>query len=600
MRKKYEKLGERVKGDLVEGIRLDQDGCIGRTVEHIFHSLKSAPPADEPQNLYDWTVTHRRLEDRPFSLENFKPLEALYRDDHPNIVVMKPAQVGISEWAISHAIWALSEGARYWKTDLSGLNVAYCFPTLTALRDFSKERVSGIKRESGYLRELFDSEFDDLGFKQVADSYFYLRGAWSIDAMISFRADVLILDEYDRMDTAAVQLAYKRLRQSPIGRRVQVSTPTLPGRGIHEAYMESDQTEWQTYCKRCKDYLHLEFFRDVRADEEPHAIWKNWPTETLRNASMITVCPRCANEIDRTGTGRWQAQFPEITSTRGYHIPSLAFKVVSLNTLAVLSVSTNPTVLTEFFRSDLGVPYEPAGSRVTMDMLLRLAADLTNGHHVGDHEWKRTRMGIDVGSVYHYRIDSDREGDSRTYVRAMGEARSFEELSILMRQYGVKAAVIDAMPELHGTRDWVWKHPGRAYRAFYGNGLQMWKRKTGDVPAKRVRFERLKATEGDVVEINRTMAMDAVYSSIGEGLEVWPAHIVSNTDITSQMCAPVRVIGLDRHGQEQASWEHTQPDHYYHASVYARIAGEILRQSRQLLGVPGVVGVGSAKGWVGV
>lgn len=545
--------------------------------------------------LYEWTCLQRRLEDRPFSLTNFKPLEALYRDDHPNIVVMKPAQVGVSEWAISHAIWALVEGAKYWKTELSGLNVAYCFPTLTALRDFSKERVSGLKRESAYFRDLFEGEFDDLGFKQIGDSYFYLRGAWSVDAMLSFRADVLILDEFDRMDSAAIQLAYKRLRQSPLGRRIQISTPTLPGVGIHKAFMESDQQEWEIWCELCQGYRALEFFRDVRADGETQAVWKFWPVKMLQSAKMVTVCPACKREIDRTGRGRFKARNPEVTLVRGYHIPALAFPAINLNSLAILSVSNDPTVLTAFYRSDLGLPYEAQGTRITEDMLARLSADLSGGL-LPSVDWRRTVMGIDVGSVYHYQIASECPGDERVYVRAMGESRSFDELSSIVREYCVRVAVIDALPEIHGTREWVHKWTGRACRAFYGEGVELWRRK-GSSETRASRHGMRAAPESDVIEINRTMAMDAVYAAIAEGAEIWPGLIANNPEIRLQMCAPVRVITLDRHGQERASWEHTQPDHYFHATVLRRIATEILRSTRRL-GVPGVVAVGSARGWI--
>ncbi len=60
--------------------------------------------------LLEWSQQFRRLDDQPFTLERFQPLLELYRDTHSNICVMKPAQVGVSEYLINYAIYAMIEG----------------------------------------------------------------------------------------------------------------------------------------------------------------------------------------------------------------------------------------------------------------------------------------------------------------------------------------------------------------------------------------------------------------------------------------------------------------------------------------------------------
>ena len=249
-----------------------------------------------PPSLLEWAQAHRRIDDHPFSLGRFKPLEAIYADDHPNKVVIKPAQKGVSEWAITLACWALDVGAGFWKTEKAGLNVGYLFPTQGALYDFGKERFSGLRIETDYLASLF-TDYDDVGFKQARQSYLYLRGAWSTKALKSFPADLLILDEFDDMDPAAVALARKRLNASPLKRQAAISTPTLPGRGIHAAYVASDQCVWEVHCRACDVWSELDFFRDVRvrpetsdgrpADLEGWDAWRYWDGERLRKASLV-------------------------------------------------------------------------------------------------------------------------------------------------------------------------------------------------------------------------------------------------------------------------------------------------------------------------
>jgi hypothetical protein len=504
-----------------------------------------------------WAHYYRRIDDQPFSLARFRPLEALYADDHPHIVVIKPAQRGISEYAINLACFALDRGADVWETGKNGLNVGYLFPTLAALQDFAKERFSGLKDESPGLRALFGAgDFDAVTFKQVGHSYLYLRGAWSESALLSFACDLLILDEFDRMDAKAKALASKRLNASVVQREVDISTPTLPGQGIHAAYLASDQQVWETQCGHCGAWHSLDFFRDVRADGEPWDVWRSWPAERLAAAALHTACPGCRQPFDRCGPGRWVAQRPEVTTTRGYHIPWWPFPVVKLEKLAQSAIKTEPNEVEEFFRSDLGLPYQPGGSRVTLAMIDQLAGPVPT-----ETTWSRTTMGIDVGARFHYRISSS-AADGRRIIRAMGSVGSWERLSELMRRYQVRHCVIDAMPELHACAEWAASHPGRVLRAFYQDtaGVAIWKLGGTD-----------EAPDG-TVRIHRTFAMDATFASLADAGEVWPVALTKDPEVRAHLTAPVRVTVADKRGQEQPSWVHTAPDHFYHACVYDQIA----------------------------
>src|SRR5687768_1767678 len=182
--------------------------------------------------LLEWARAYRRLEGRRFTLERHVALGDLYDDDHPNKVIQKAAQLGLSEYLIILAVWALEYGARAWGSRKTGLNVGYYFPELTALRDFSKERFSALMSEHSHFSLLFTG-YKDVGFKKAGDSFLYLRGGQSKGALFSVPLDLLILDEFDRILGTSVTLLNKRLRFSDVRRRVSVSTPTLPGMGIN-------------------------------------------------------------------------------------------------------------------------------------------------------------------------------------------------------------------------------------------------------------------------------------------------------------------------------------------------------------------------------
>jgi hypothetical protein len=541
------------------------------------------PVCDLPPSV--WAEAYRRIDDQPFSLDyqtatetepakGYEPLKQIYDDDHPFIVVMKPAQVGVSELAITRALHALDIGARYWKTSNDGLNVGYLFPTQNALYDFSKERISALKDESDKLDKFF-ADYDDVGFKKAGKSYFYIRGAWSVKALKSFKADFLIFDEYDEMLPRAAALAVKRLRHSQVKRQFRLSTPTLPDYGIHAAYLLSDQHEWEVHCSRCDAWNTLDFFRDVRVDGADYQEWQRWEDERIYRAAVVVACPSCHEQLlddDRFGPGRWVSRRPEITRIRGYHVPALCFPSVSLTDLCIAAVSTDPEQVVEFYRSDLGLPYEPQGSRITQEMLKQLSSDLDHGK-LPSVTWTKITMGIDVGARFHYRISATGP-DGKRYVLAMGSVRTWEELDGLMSEYKVRHAVIDALPELHGAETWSNKHKGKVLRAFYKDT----KGELFKLPAaEEKKMHGLKVTtpkelKKDIVQVNRTMAMDTIYNIVATGREVWPAVIHNDAEVIAHMTAPVRVVKEDEDGQPMASWVHTKPDHLFHACVYDLIS----------------------------
>jgi len=567
-------------------------------------------PAEEQAPLLpklEWAQQYRRIDDQQFSLERFKPLEQIYRDDHPQIAVIKPAQVGVSEFAVTLTIWALIEGYKIWCRDLGikkdGINVGYCFPTKVALSDFSKERFTGLKRESEFLSAVFaDADFNEVGFKQVRDSYLYLRGAWSTEALLSFPADLLILDEFDRMDAAAVELARKRIRQSQIKRQVVISTPTNPGTGVDALYAISDQNVWEVLCSDCGEHSELDYFRDVRASGQDYEDWKYWERWQIEAAKWSVHCPNCKAEIDRFGPGRWRALKPDSTRWRGYRVPALAFPSVKLDELGLLAISDNPTIKTEFYRSDLGLAYAPADCRLTVDMLKKLSADLPGGK-LPAVEWSRTTMGVDVGSRFHYVIEST-GSDGKRYVRAAGNVRTWAELSQLLTRYKVRSCVVDSKPELHACKAWADKHKGRVKRADYPNGVEGRLFRLGNSEERKLLSSQQKksksakaetqteAVDSDIVQINRTMAMDAVFAQFSAGEIHCPQSVHDEPEFQAHMCAPTREVITTKEGDLEAVWNHSAPDHLYHAAVYAMIALEVMPKK-----TPGVFAQASTGGW---
>jgi Phage terminase large subunit gpA, ATPase domain len=575
--------------------------------------------ANRPNTVLEWAQRYRRIEGQDFSLRRFAPLEDIYADTHPWIVVIKPAQRGLSEWAINTALYALDLGNVAWGPKdekgqplKDGINVGYIFPTEKALGDFSKERLTGLEEETPELHRLLHShKTDSTTFKQVGRSYLYLRGGWSERALLSFPADLMIVDEFDRMDPVAIALARKRMNASEIRYERALSTPTLPGIGIHALYLESDRRRYETRCLSCGEWSSFDFFRDVRVDGEPWERWQKYTPAMIRRSQSVSLhCPVCKAEVpeqDRIRPGRWVVDQPDAPDIHGYWVPWWPFPMVRLRDYAANAVNPLQGEQQEFFRSDLGLPYTVGGSRITSDMLLGLSENLPNGK-LPDLPCRQTVMGVDVGSVLHYSIDSIYPDDPRPTVRVMGTVDDFSDLDDLMAQYRIRMCVIDSKPELHEAKKFSDRHPGKVLRADYptmatalvGNLFtRPHQPKDESVLGKRGRFapnkdEGERAT--DIVQINRTMALDALRAAVIQAEERWPEAIVRDQDVQNHLCASVRVTHLDKHGQEVADWVHTAPDHWAHASVYRRIARLCLPK---LSGLGGLSQSSAKGGWTG-
>lgn len=522
----------------------------------------------EPANVYEWAMRYRRLEGQRFSLDRFPPLKALYADDFRRIVVMKPAQRGVSEWAVNLTCFALEHGHKYWAppNTKDGLNVGYIFPVKKALEDFAKERINGLREESTHLATLFaEEDFDSLGYKKVGRSQLYMRGAYATSDLLSFPADMIILDEYDQMEQKAVSLAIRRMGSSLVKREVRISTPTIPGRGISAAFESSDKRVYQTQCPECEEWNTYDFFRDIRVDNEPYDVWKQWTQDHAALSEVTLHCPECDAVIDeagRLGPGRWLITQPDMARTHGYHIPWWPFPSVELEQFVFASLSPEPSEVEEFYRSDLGMPYGAGAGAITEEVLAALTAEWPED--IRDVRWKNTTMGVDIGARLHFRVASeDQQGN--VCVREMGSVDEWSDLDKLMLRYQIRLALVDAEPELHDAIDFCKRFRGRAKRAFYP---------TNAGALKGILLHEKKDTFD--VQINRTMAMDRVYGNLTLARERWPKEIAFDPEVIDHMKAPTRVKISDATGQQHYTWIHTTPDHLYHACVYDTVARELL------------------------
>lgn len=244
----------------------------------------------------------RLLRHRPFLLQ---PL----RDQHPHKVYEKARQVGVSELSLTEVIWFLN---------YNEAKFVYTFPREAQLLTFNTTRITEAFNESPQMRKLIGQPFGALT-KQIGKGYMILRSAWESNLGEGIDADGVVFDEKDRMKEG-IDVAFKEsLSSSKFGLIREVSTPTLPQRGVDKSFQVSDQHFWFVRCTKCGLKQEIRWPDNLLQLKDIPLGAKELEPDTYRYACKKASC---RGDLDRL-QGEWVAKFPERRSVRGYHISQL-------------------------------------------------------------------------------------------------------------------------------------------------------------------------------------------------------------------------------------------------------------------------------------
>lgn len=543
----------------------------------------SEQSADGRMDLLSWTVVYRcwLQPGRLFDLAHHLYLVDIYNCREREIVIFKAGQMGASEFAVSYALHAC---------DQRRATVLYVFPTEDDVSDFSMARINPALEASPYLSKLVVAGSstekrgaDRVTLKRVRDRFLYLRGAKVTPTgfapqLKSVDADVVIFDELDEMDPRAPAIGVKRLGHSAIGGRLDVSTPTHTGRGIHSRFLESDQREWHVRCEACGEQQPLTIDHIVHEWDEMErpVAWHG-----MKEGQAYIACRKCGRELDRLGRGQWVAEFPE-RPVAGFHLTKLFSATANLNAIIDQLRTVNEAVRKECFNQDLGLPYKPRGGQLTEELLDACRRDYAHGPIKGE----RPFMGVDVGNALHVVIRGPLNAEGERPQRFAGELATFDELGRLIRQYRPRRVVIDALPETRMARALQADFPdGLIWLAYYTESSK------DEAPT---RFDQKQGT----VIVDRTRSLDATLSAFSEVMQesTLPAaaRSISGGDYYRHLTEPVRVVEhlAGRAATDVARYVSEKADHYAHAENYCWVAAQATRVPT--LGI--AVGRGT-KGW---
>src|SRR5574337_80749 len=218
--------------------------------------IRSSLAAHSPGTICDFITTHTKLRGVPFSFAGHDYQRKILEDKSQNIVIIKSAQIGISEMS---ARLALAKAVL-----INGFSTIYTLPSATAAQNFMKERIDPVIESSPYLSEMLSKEVDNSSVKRFGDSYLHLKGCQVDRQAISTPADMLISDEVDNSSPEVVTLFESRLGHSPYALTVKLSTPTVPGYGIDLLYKQSRRHMNMCKCNHCNHWFYPDYYEHVR------------------------------------------------------------------------------------------------------------------------------------------------------------------------------------------------------------------------------------------------------------------------------------------------------------------------------------------------
>ena len=365
-----------------------------------------------------------------------------------------PARVNIGQKAAQMGYTETVLNITFYNIDVKGNDCLYILPAATPdASDFSKARFNPALELSEHLARLF-SDVQNVGHKRAGHANLFIRGSRSRSGLKSIPTGIIILDEVDEMEKDNIPLAFERASGQVEKLTWLISTATFSGMGINKYFQDSSQNHFFFPCPSCSKWIELKYPESLIITGE------SWKDPEINNSHLI--CYECKSTLSHYNKYEWlsNGQWVEGNTDReikGWYINQLYSSTVSPIEIAksVFKAEFDVTEARELWNSKLGLPHEPAGSRITDAQIHSVKSDYSKINPTINPN-KFITMGVDVGNWIHYEIDewslpptlygADLNIASLCKVLTFGKVKSFEEIDLLMYQYN-PFCVIDANPE---------------------------------------------------------------------------------------------------------------------------------------------------------
>ena len=416
-------------------VRDKSRGLFKRHVER----LKSSLEAHGHDTICRFLTTHTKLKGRPFSFAGHEYQKRILEDLSRDIVIVKSAQLGISEMSVR---LALAKSAL-----INGFSTIYTMPSAMGAQNFMRTRVDPIIQSSAYLSDMIHKTTDNTSIKRFGESYLYMKGAQVDSQAISVPADLLINDEVNNSNQAVLTLFESRLIHSEYGLTVKLSTPTIPNYGIDAAYKQSRRYVNMCKCCHCNEWFYPEYHDHAVIPGYKGSIGDvskgQFADPDFRWQESFIACPKCGLRADL------QPEFREwVCENPGDGFVAAGYRVSPFDCPSTVSVgdivksSTTYERRQDFYNQRLGISLEDAESTFLEE---ELRGALISEYAGGCYNFV---AGLDMGKTCWLTVAGVKPDQSLVIVHTEGIPlfRVAERMQEITRQFKLRMTVVDSLP----------------------------------------------------------------------------------------------------------------------------------------------------------
>ena len=476
------------------------------------------------------------------------------------ICVMKPSQIGLSEWA-NRVVLALM-------AVIPGTSALISFPSKIFAQEVLKTRFANIIQESPKLSTLINRDIDSASVKAFYNgSIMYALGGskQSSGSLLNRPIAVCLIDELDRQDPDIVTGYRSRMTHTPPDKRIilKISTPTVSGLGIDAEFTESrEQHVAKIKCEHCSHIFEPDYYTDVKIPgyDENLLLLTRTKAAYVQIEKAYLQCPSCKTTIRRQ-TVVWEITHnPKgMRKTIGVRLsPFCAPEFISIPDLVESSLTYQSHV--EFLNQGLGRVANLRDSSIQRDHI--------HFEHRPDLPAQRI-FGLDMGKVCHF-MSGRLNMDTTIHVDEARVIRLVDIEDFLDEQFAkvsYSAAVLDSQPYSDLVYRLIRKHP-RLYSAIYVSPStpipELFKLKITDQHNEMVRQ----------VSINKSPMLDLMSNSLDHFITFEPSPMEG---AIVKHLLDMRRMRDYRFEEMIYQWvkSKTGEDHFFHTMAYLFTAAKL-------------------------